>query len=117
MDGQGFLGKKALLAEQKDGQQFTIRQFKTNSRLQIVDRSVVYSSIDGQEHEIGLVNCSAWSWGLKQAIGNLSIHTEHIECEFAWIIIDEHQIPIEIVKGPFVNFTRRNQTPAALLAK
>jgi aminomethyltransferase len=117
LDGEKFFGKKALLAEQKDGQKFTLRQFKTDSRSQIPDRTVVYSLIDGQKRSIGLVNCSAWSWGENQTIGNLSIHTEYIECASAWIIIDEHQTPIEIVRGSFVNFTHRNKTPAVLLAK
>ena len=91
------------------GQRYFLRSFALDRNLQPDDGTKIYT---GHDPAIGLVNCSAWSWGLKKMIGNASIESGYRDREYGWIPIDGKRRKARLGRGPLITLQRRNQVPA-----
>ncbi|HIG66426.1 MAG TPA: aminomethyl transferase family protein [Porticoccaceae bacterium] len=110
--GQDFVGRPALIEQKAKGQPFVLRQFKMEQNCLVEDGCAVYGVVDGEDKEIGSINCSAWSWGLKKLIGNVSIQTAHSDRTEASVFLQDIRCKLVLTRGPFVHLARRNQVPA-----
>ena len=109
-----FVGRKSLVSQQAKGYRFILRQFELDTNLSLEDGAPIYIQSGGEKIEIGTINCSAWSWGLKKTIGNASLKEQHRDVASAIIEVHENSYNLALRKGPFVNFPQRNIIPAPL---
>ena len=109
-----FVGRKSLVSQQAKGYRFILRQFELDINLSLEDGAPIYIQSGGEKIEIGTINCSAWSWGLKKTIGNVSLKQQHRDVASAMIEVNESSYNLALRKGPFVNFPHRNIIPAPL---
>ena len=114
LDAADFVGRDALLEQQKNGHRYTLRSFKIDENSQPDDGAELYSNVDDQNESVGIVNCSSWSWGLNKMIGNASIESAYAELEDAWILLDGKHHKLKLSQGPLVVLDRRIQVPAPI---
>jgi len=112
LDGPAFVGREALLAQSMNGHPYTLRSFEVDTENAPADGDKLLTSARENAATVGIVNCSNWSWGLKKAIGNASIQSEHADLETAWIKIGGKYAEVALSAGPLVTLDRRNQVPA-----
>ena len=112
MKGADFIGKESL-TKIKGQTRYLIRRLSTNIHADLEGLDI-FASIDGEERIVGSVNCATWSWGQRATIGNASIFRGDKDVTDAWVLMEGERIKIELQKGGFVNFPRRNEVPAPL---
>ena len=109
-----FVGKKSLLSQQANGSRFVLRQFELDRHLHLADGSPIYNVSGATKIEIGIINCSTWSWGLQKTIGNVSLKEKYQDVVSAVVDIHQDPYPLILRRGPFFNLPQRNATPAPL---
>lgn len=109
-----FVGKKSLLSQQANGNRFVLRQFELDRHLHLADGSPIYNVSGATKIEIGIINCSTWSWGLQKTIGNVSLKEKYQDVVSAVVDIHQDSYPLILRRGPFFNLPQRNATPAPL---
>jgi aminomethyltransferase len=109
-----FVGKKSLLSQQANGSRFVLRQFELDRHLHLADGSPIYNVSGATKIEIGIINCSTWSWGLQKTIGNVSLKEKYQDVVSAVVDIHQDSYPLILRRGPFFNLPQRNATPAPL---
>ena len=114
LDAADFVGKDALRSQQQSGYRFTLRSFEIADPRALPDGIELYASIDGEDLQIGLVNCSGWSWGLDRMIGNASIESPHADLEEAWISVESEVLKVKLSRGPLMKFEQSRQVPAPI---
>ena len=115
LDGDDFVGRAALRQQQKSGQRFVLRSMSTPSRVKPEDGAPVFAAVAGEtEQQVGSINCSVWSWGLQQTIGNISLQTEFADLNKVWFKQGGQAIELALTQGPALQLARRNRVPAAL---
>jgi len=112
LDAEDFVGRDALLEQNKNGHRHTLRSFEIDENSQPDDGTEIYASIDDQDVSVGSVNCSSWSWGLEKMIGNASIKSEYAEIQDAWILMNGKGLKMKLRRGPLITLERLNQVPA-----
>ncbi len=114
LDATDFVGRDALLEQEKNGHAFTLRSFTIDENSQPDDGTKIYIGSTDESESIGSINCSSWSWGLIKMIGNASIESAHADVEEAWISLNGNQVRLNLSQGPLVSLHRRNQVPAPI---
>ncbi len=114
LDGAKFVGRGALVNARDEGPRYVFRQFTIDQQLSVDDGTPAFATIDGHDHEIGLIACSSWSWGLDAVIGNVSISAEFSDIRDAWIQHDNGPVVVTLTTEPLMTLDRRNAMPAAL---
>jgi aminomethyltransferase len=112
LDAAHFVGRDALLHQQKNGHQFTLRSFVINGDCLPDDGAELFAGAGDHDISVGIVTCSNWSWGMKKTIGNASIRSEHADLEKAWVTIEGTRVKMTLSRGPLISLQRRNQVPA-----
>lgn len=112
LDAANFVGRGALLEQRNNGHRFTLRSFEMDINNLPDDGADIFAGVDDGAANIGIVNCSSWSWGLERTIGNASIESVHAELEDVWIQVDGARRKAKLSRGPLVTLGRRNQVPA-----
>lgn len=112
LEAANFVGRDALITQQRSGPKFCLRRFELARRIEIPEGKSIHADTGGETVEIGFVACSGWSSGLERMIGNASIRAEFKDVEDAWLMHDGEKVPASLGHGPFVDFERRNQVPA-----
>lgn len=115
LDGGDFVGREALLQQQATGQKTALRGMRTESNIKPEDGTPVFARVDGQaEQQVGSINCSAWSWGLQQTIGNISLRAEFADLQKVGFKQDGELVELALTQGPMLVLPRRNAVPAQL---
>ncbi len=114
LDAADFVGRDALIVQQRSGPRFYSRRFELTQQLKIEDGESVFAEIEGETIEIGFAACSSWSWGLERMIGHASIQAEYKDTEHAWLQLNGERVTVDLGDGAFINLERRNQVPAPL---
>ncbi len=114
LDATDFVGRDALLEQEKNGHAYTLRSFTIDENSQPDDGTNIYIGSTDESESIGSINCSSWSWGLNKMIGNASIESAHADVEEAWISLNGNQVRLNLSQGPLVSLHRRNQVPAPI---
>jgi len=114
LDAADFVGREALMAQQKDGCRYALRCFEIDQDSQPDDGAEIYADVAGHAAPIGLVNCSAWSWGMNKSIGNASIESEYAGFADAWLQLDGKRLKMQLSRGPLITLERRHQVPAPI---
>ncbi|MBV57116.1 MAG: hypothetical protein CMQ12_11160 [Gammaproteobacteria bacterium] len=109
-----FTGRDALIIEQMHGGRFVRRSFKMCSEGRPDDGADIWAEIDGEDRQIGSVNCSSWSWNLGTRIGNASIIREFRAARRAWVVVDCDRLEMDLSRGPLISFERHRQVPAEI---
>lgn len=112
LDAADFIGRDALLKQQKDGYRFTLRSFVIDSDCLPDDGAELFAGDGDHDTLVGIVTCSSWSWGMNKTIGNASIRSEHADLEQAWVMIAGKRVKMTLSHGPLISLERRNQVPA-----
>ena len=110
LNGSDFVGKDALIEQNKNGPAFSLRYFSLDENMKLQDGTKIYA-VDS-DNAIGSINCSSWSWGLQQTIGNASIKSEYSDQECGRVSIDEEFVDLRLHRKPLLELQRRNQVPA-----
>ncbi len=100
LDAADFIGRDALVEQNKNGHPYTLRYFAIDENDQPEDGAEIYAEVAGQDTSVGTVNCSSWSWGLNKMIGNASIKSDCAELEEAWIELDGKRCKMTLSGGP-----------------
>jgi len=108
-----FVGKAALAAN-KGQSKYLLRRLSTpsNGSFEALEGLDIFAIFHGETRLIGSVNCATWSWGLTRTIGNASITRAYRNISEAWVELEGEHVAVQLQKAAFVNFDRRNQTPA-----
>jgi aminomethyltransferase len=114
LDAVNFVGREALLEQQRSGSRFSLSSFSMNDRRKPDDGAVLKAFVDGREQPVGSINCSAWSQTLGRMIGNASIKSRHTGIKSAWTELDGETVPVRLVKSPLLKIERARQVPAPL---
>ena len=114
LDAAAFVGRDALIKQKQEGGRFVRRSFKMGSALKPEDGADIWGKVDSQEILIGSINCSSWSWGLNNMIGNASIIRDYGELKQAWLVVDNNRLDITLSQGPLLSFERQKKTPAKI---
>ena len=114
LDAAAFVGRDALIKQKQEGGRFVRRSFKMGSALKPEDGADIWGKVDSQEILIGSINCSSWSWGLNNMIGNASIIRDYRELKQAWLVVDNNRLDITLSRGPLLSFERQKKTPAKI---
>jgi aminomethyltransferase len=114
LDAAPFVGRDALIKQKQEGGRFVRRSFKMSSTLKPEDGANIWGKVDSQEIPIGSINCSSWSWGLNNMIGNASIIRDYGELKQAWLVVDNNRLDITLSQGPLLSFERQKKTPAKI---
>ena len=118
LDGNDFVGRDALVQQQKIGQTYVLRSMRTQSQVKPVDGAAVFAMVDGHnEKQVGSINSSAWSWGLQLTIGNVSLEAEFANLKTVWFKQNGSLFTVDLTQGPMIHLPRRNIEPAPLLLK
>lgn len=117
LNATDFVGKQALVREKKEGGKFVKRCFTLDAKIQLEDGSEIFSNIEGQPVAIGSINCSSWSWGMQQTIGNASIKREFMSTEQAETTLVDKAYTLALRRGPLLKLDRQQQTPAKIFDK
>jgi len=110
LNGSDFVGKDALIEQNKNGAAYSLRYFSVDGDAQPPDGTEIYAT--DSDDVIGSVNCSNWSWGLQQTIGNASIKSEYRDQERGRVSIDGRTAELRLNRKPLLELQRRNQVPA-----
>jgi len=114
LDAADFVGRDALLEQQRSGCQYTLRCFAMDDTGAPEDGAALYTLIDGHECPVGSVNCSAWSGTLGCMIGNASIESPHADLERCWLNLDGRGVPVTLSDPPLLKPGRARQVPATI---
>ncbi len=112
LDSSPFVGREALLRQKENGHRYTLRSFEIDTQGLPSDGATLRDSAAADAAEVGIVNCSTWSWGMGEVIGNASVLSEHADLESAWVEIDGRQFEAKLTRGPLLTLARRYQVPA-----
>jgi len=112
LDGAPFVGREALLEQEKNGHPYTLRSFEIDAGGVPEDGAVLQDGTGENATQVGIITCSNWSWGLNRVIGNASIQSEHARLGNAWVTIDGEYVEVKLSRGPLLTLERRNQLPA-----
>ncbi len=112
LNGCDFVGKDALIEQNKKGPAYSLRYFSINADTRPSDGSKIYA-VDSDE-VIGSINCSSWSWGLRKTIGNASIKSEYRDQKHGRVSVDDEFVAVSIDPKPLLDLKRRNQVPAPI---
>ena len=115
LNAADFVGRQALLNEKQQGSRFVLRSFAKTDASKADQGTDIWASIDGEDVQIGLVNCSSWSWGLEKMIGNASIYRQYMNTSEAWIFVEGKSQKLQLSRDPLLNLERRNLVPAPIL--
>ncbi len=108
-----FIGKQALLAQKNGTPRFKTIGVTIDTLLTIEDGTPLFTEIENQEQEVGILPSVGRSYELNCSISLASVKTDSlIENTELYIIINETRLACTSVKLPFVNFKRYRQTPA-----
>jgi aminomethyltransferase len=110
LNGSDFVGKDALVEQNKNGPAYSLRYFSLDEDKRPPDGTEIYALHSNDV--IGSVNCSSWSWGLQQTIGNASIESEHGDQECGRVSINGQLANLKLNQKPLLDLQRRNQVPA-----
>jgi aminomethyltransferase len=110
LNGSDFVGKDALIEQNKNGAAYSLRYFSLDGDAQPPDGAEIVAT--DSDDVIGSVNCSNWSWGLQQTIGNASIKSEYLDQERGRVSIDGGMAELKLNRKPLLELQRRNQVPA-----
>ena len=114
LEAADFVGKDALIQQQRSGRRFTLASFEICDRRKLPDGTALYILVDGGEQPVGSINCSAWSETLGSMIGNASLQSEHAGIESAWTELDGKPVPVKLSNPPLLKFERARQIPAPI---
>jgi aminomethyltransferase len=112
LEGTDFVGQEALSAL-KANSRFLIRRISTDATGSLVGVPLI-ANVDNQILTIGVVNCSAWSWGLSTTIGNASVEPAFRDVEACWLDLEDKRFDVQLRRGPHIQLARRDQMPAPL---
>ncbi len=112
LNGGDFIGKDALVEQNKNGPAYSLRYFSINEDTRPVDGAEIYA-IDN-DLVIGSVNCSSWSWGLQKIIGNASIRSEYRDQKHGRVSVNNEFVDLSLDPKPLLDLQRRNQVPAPI---
>ncbi|MBO6557874.1 MAG: aminomethyltransferase family protein [Pseudomonadales bacterium] len=112
LDAGEFIGKAALKAL-RQASTYVIRRITVDTDVPLEGHELL-TEVDGVETSIGSVNCASWSFGLERMIGNASIRKAHMSATEATVVVEGEPLTVQLTKGAYVNFERRNQVPAPL---
>ena len=112
LEGTDFVGQEALSAL-KANSRFLIRRISTDATGSLVGVPLI-ANVDNQILTIGIVNCSAWSWGLSTTIGNASVEPAFRDIEACWLDLEGKRFDVQLRRGPHIQLARRDQMPAPL---
>ena len=110
LNGSDFVGKNALIEQNKNRPAYSLRCFSLDENMKLQDGTKIYA-VDS-DNAIGSINCSSWSWGLQQMIGNASIASEYSDQECGRVSIDGRFADLSLNRKPLLELQRRNQVPA-----
>lgn len=116
LDAAEFVGRDALIEQQRSGPRIYSRRFELAQRVEIEDGERVLAEISGEAIEIGFVACSSWSWGLERMVGHASILAEYKDTEHAWLQRNGERLTVDLGDGAFIDLEQRNQVPAPLFS-
>ncbi len=111
LDAASFVGRDALRDQRDNGHTYTLRSFEIDASRVPEDGATLFLEPAGNAIA-GIVNCSSWSWGMNEVIGNASIKTDHAAIQTAWLGKDGARQEVKISQGPLVTLARRNEFPA-----
>ena len=122
LQGDDFVGKKALEAEKNIGHKWlhrtlqidTVEGQKPGEHLPEHVDGTLYTLLDNDIVEIGSIDCSAWSWGMQKTIGNASIYAQYKELTEAFLLVNNCKHRVHLLRGAHINLERRNQIPARI---
>jgi aminomethyltransferase len=114
LDAADFVGRDALIEQQRSGSRFTLATFEICDRRKLADGAALYTIVDGREQPVGSINCSAWSETLGSMIGNASLQSEHAGIDSAWTELDGKPAPVKLSNPPLLKFERARQVPAPI---
>lgn len=117
LEAEDFVGREALIEQARSGARFSLVSFDMNDRRKPSDDEVVYAVVDGEEHAIGTINCSAWSETLGRTIGNVSIQRRFAEIDTAWLKFDGEIVPVKLSTPPLLKLGRARQVPAPISSR
>ncbi|MEH6589886.1 MAG: aminomethyltransferase family protein [Halioglobus sp.] len=109
---ENFVGREALKKIKEQGQRYVLRSLQIDGQCQLEDGAALVAEIDGQERQVGSVNCSAWSWGLEKTLGNASIELAYADLTEVSMQVGAVRRNVVLGRGPVLNLERRNQVPA-----
>ena len=112
LEGTDFVGQEALSALRTNSR-FLIRRISTDATGSLVGVPLI-ANVDNQILTIGVVNCSAWSWGLSTTIGNASVEPAFRDVEACWLDLEGKRFDVQLRRGPHIQLARRDQMPAPL---
>ncbi len=113
LNADDFIGKGALIEQNKNGPAYSLRYFSMDNDKQLPDGTQIYAG--DSDVVIGSANCSSWSWGLQKTIGNASIKSEFRDQEHGRVSVDGSFVDLSITQKPMVDLQRRNQVPAPIV--
>lgn len=112
LEGTDFVGREALSALRTNSR-YLIRRISTDATGSLVGVPLI-AKVDSQVLTIGIVNCSAWSWGLGTTIGNASIEPAFRDIEACWLDLEGKRFDVQLQRGPHIQLARRDQIPAPI---
>ncbi len=114
LDAADFVGRDALLEQRRSGTRFTLRSFEISDQRPPPDGTGLFVLIDGEEIDVGIICCSAWSWDLDSMIGNASIKSRFADTSEAWTRLHDDVVKVKLRPGPPRRFARAKQVPATV---
>jgi aminomethyltransferase len=114
LEAEKFVGREALQNIKAQGQRYVLRSLQIDAQYKPDDGAPLFAEIDGQEQEVGSINCSVWSWGLEKMIGNATIERQYADISEASIRVGDECRTVLLARGPVLKLERRNQVPAQI---
>ena len=112
LDAYAFPGRDALRKELEHGSRFAFRTFSLDEKLNLDERTKLFSDPGSDQTVIGITTSSSWSWGLQQTIGNASIDSKFQELDTAWVLSGDKWVEMTLGQGPLLALSHRKQVPA-----
>ena len=112
LNNDDFIGKDALVEQNKNGPAYSLRYFSIDNDKQLPDGTQIYAG--DSDVVIGSANCSSWSWGIQKTIGNASLRSEFNDQKHGRVSVDGEFVELSIGPRPLLDLQRRNQVPAPI---
>ena len=109
-----FLGKAALIKEKAEGSRYKMKGFIIDAECELEDGAELFSSVAGEDVQIGTLPSVSWSFAENHWLGLSSLQTAHVDVVEGFVLLNDEKVMVKICDIPFVNFDRKTQVPVSL---
>jgi glycine cleavage system aminomethyltransferase T len=100
--GQDFVGKQALQDSQSAEHRWVLRALQIDLAERLEWGTLLSINIDGEQVVIGLINYSAWSWGLGKTIGNTSTLAQYKDLTETVLLVNNTQHRVQLRRSAHI---------------